>query len=956
TDTYNGSYISDIQQIAANLVDLTASAFTTDSEGDKTVTVSASVDVGHQIQFGDDGPQTPTVTLAAFTAPVLLTFDGGLAGGNFTGTQDIHDTNASATIATENFSGAFTIGNTNLYGADGAGATTINYTLGLHAGVANGSASGLTHAGSTIFLYLDSVTGVVTGSTSAIQGGINAGNTVFTLGVGLTTGIVTLTQLESIDHTQTDTYSGSYINDIKQLAANLIDLKASAFTTDSEGDKTVTASASVDVGHQIEFGDDGPKAPTLTVSAATVGVDETPGVQTIGGATDVLGSAAITFNGVANTVAGLFATVANAGTDTDVSAAVLDNGALSFASTGASSILTLTGGSYGADGAGTTTYALTVLSSASGLTLTDGTAITLSLDGSGRIIGTAGVDATNPSLTGKVAFAIAIDPATGQLYVAEYLSLHQPDATNPNDAVSLAAGKIGATVTITDSDGDHTSVSADISTHISFLDDGPTLGAFVNGTLPNDIGSVNGTFAVNFGADGFGGFTLTGPSIAGITYSTVSLTDASGHAIGTELIGSAGATQVFDLKVFEDGTYTFDLLHPQASTTVTDSLLGLTSGHVTWAELADGSIEFFSAGFVNSSTVGFGVGNNFLNFGETFNMKFHVPGTGIGVDNSPGSNPQFVDSVNFSVNSGNVGDSVTWTATDTVHGTTQSGTASVDATGHLLIDPTISFNSLQVTGSTPGESIRLTAADVSQTVLPSDQNLSFGIVATDGDGDHTTLSTLGIHIVASDSSGNFTLTGGATADVIATSSHVDTIVGGGGVDIVDYRDDTAGVMVNLVTGTGTGGTAQGDTYSGIEGILGGSGNDTLTGLAAGGNYLDGGAGNDILNGGAGNDTFVLQLNGGGHDTINNFNALSDQIFVNLGDNLSIGQASTVAAANFHVGDETSASVWNGGTGKEFVFNNTTHELWYSANGTGTDKVDLAHVSTGVPAAANVHVY
>ncbi|QOZ35181.1 S-layer family protein [Bradyrhizobium sp. CCBAU 53421] len=956
TDTYNGAYINDVKQLAANLIDLKASAFTTDSEGDKTVTASATIDVGHQIQFGDDGPQTPTVTLAAFTAPVLLTFDGGLAGGNFVGTQDSHDTNPSATIATENFSGAFTISNTNLYGADGAGATTINYTLGLHAGVANGSASGLTHAGNTIYLYLDSVTGIVTGSTSATQAGITAGNTAFTLSVGLTTGMVTLTQFESIDHSQIDTYSGSYINDVKQLAANLIDLKASAFTTDSEGDKTVTAFASIDVGHQISFGDDGPKAPTLTVSAATVGVDETPGVQTVSGATDVLGSTAITFNGVANTVAGLFTTVANAGTDPDVSSAVLDNGALSFASTGASSILTLTGGGYGADGAGTTTYALSVLNAASGLTLTDGTAITLSLDASGRIIGTAGVDAVNPSLSNKVAFAIAIDPATGQLYVAEYLSLHQPDTTNPNDAVSLAAGKIGATVTMTDSDGDHTSATADISTHISFLDDGPTLGAFVNGTLPNDIGSVNGTFAVNFGADGFGGFTLTGPAITGITYSTITLTDASGHAIGTELIGSATGTQVFDLKVFEDGTYTFDLLHPQASTIVTDALTGLTSGHVTWAELADGSIEFSSAQFVNSSTQGFGVGNNFLNFGETFNMEFHIPGTGIGVDDPANTNPEFVNSVNFSVNSGNVGDSVFWTATDTIHGTTQSGFASVDATGHLLIDPTIAFNSLQITGSTAGESIRLTAADVSKTVLPSDQNLSFGIVATDGDGDHTTSSTLGIHVVAGDGSGNFTLTGGASADVIATSSHTDTVVGGGGFDIVDYRDDTAGVAVNLQTGMGTGGTAQGDTYSGIQGILGGSGNDTLTGLAAGGNYLDGGAGNDILNGGAGNDTFVLQLNGGGHDTINNFNALSDQIFVNLGDNLSIGQASTVAAANFHVGDETNAATWNGGTGKEFVFNATTHELWYSANGTGTDKVDLAHVSTGVPAAANVHVY
>ena len=46
----------------------------------------------------------------------------------------------------------------------------------------------------------------------------------------------------------------------------------------------------------------------------------------------------------------------------------------------------------------------------------------------------------NTGLTGKVAFAIAIDPMTGEVYVAQYLSLHQDSATTtPNDLVSLAA-------------------------------------------------------------------------------------------------------------------------------------------------------------------------------------------------------------------------------------------------------------------------------------------------------------------------------------------------------------------------------------------------------------------------------------------------------------------------------------------------------------------------------------
>ena len=62
-------------------------------------------------------------------------------------------------------------------------------------------------------------------------------------------------------------------------------------------------------------------------------------------------------------------------------------------------------------------------------------------------------------------------------------------------------------------------------------------------------------------------------------------------------------------------------------------------------------------------------------------------------------------------------------------------------------------------------------------------------------------------------------------------------------------------------------------------------------------------------------------------TINNFNALSDQIFVNTGDNLSFGQAYTLDPSNFHTGNEAVAATWNGGSGKEFVFNNVSGELW-----------------------------
>jgi hypothetical protein len=84
---------------------------------------------------------------------------------------------------------------------------------------------------------------------------------------------------------------------------------------------------------------------------------------------------------------------------------------------------------------------------------------------------------------------------------------------------------------------------------------------------------------------------------------------------------------------------------------------------------------------------------------------------------------------------------------------------------------------------------------------------------------------------------------------------------------------------------------------------------------------------------------------------------SDDIFVDVASQSNtVDTANNLGSGNFHTGDETNAATWNGGTGSnEFVYNTTTHELWYSANGTGSDKIDLAHISSGV-AAGDVHTF
>src|SRR5262249_15692876 len=142
-------YTNDVASLASGLIDVTATATITDSDGDIAVSNKAVFDLGGNVQFGDDGPKAPTITLSS-TDPILLTFDGGLSGGKYHGTDATGDQNPSFTIATQDFSAAFSLSNTGKYGADGAGSTTVTYALQFASGFdpgdshSHGDATGLT--------------------------------------------------------------------------------------------------------------------------------------------------------------------------------------------------------------------------------------------------------------------------------------------------------------------------------------------------------------------------------------------------------------------------------------------------------------------------------------------------------------------------------------------------------------------------------------------------------------------------------------------------------------------------------------------------------------------------------------------------------------------------------------------------------------------------------------------
>ena len=119
--------------------------------------------------------------------------------------------------------------------------------------------------------------------------------------------------------------------------------------------------------------------------------------------------------------------------------------------------------------------------------------------------------------------------------------------------------------------------------------------------------------------------------------------------------------------------------------------------------------------------------------------------------------------------------------------------------------------------------------------------------------------------------GNDTLLGGDGQDTLVGGTGADRLDGGIGLDLASYAGSTA-VRVDLEQPDQSTGDAAGDTFAGIEGLLGGSGADTLLGDAqdnlligaAGHDRLDGRGGADGLLGGDGLDTL---LGGNGNDTL-----------------------------------------------------------------------------------------
>ena len=245
---------------------------------------------------------------------------------------------------------------------------------------------------------------------------------------------------------------------------------------------------------------------------------------------------------------------------------------------------------FGADGAGTLTYALGVVAGASGLIDTaTGSAVNLSLNGT--------VVEGRTAVGNHLVFTVSV-ASNGSVTLDQLRAIVHPDASNPDDSKTLTADNlVTLTATKTDKDGDSAQATLNIGQNLVFHDDGPTL-AFGNLIGTGSILPQYGFWNSTIGADGLGTtgldislvggqFTLVRPDNT-TTTGTGTLTetspspDANGafHFNGT-LTGdfdnnatTANTTIDYTLTAFANGSYTLDLVQGFSSVTTFSSADG----------------------------------------------------------------------------------------------------------------------------------------------------------------------------------------------------------------------------------------------------------------------------------------------------------------------------------------------------------------------------------------------
>ncbi|MGD9864485.1 MAG: beta-propeller fold lactonase family protein, partial [Pseudodonghicola sp.] len=260
-----------------------------------------------------------------------------------------------------------------------------------------------------------------------------------------------------------------------------------------------------------------------------------------------------------------------------------------------------------------------------------------------------------------------------------------------------------------------------------------------------------------------------------------------------------------------------------------------------------------------------------------------------------------------------------------------------------------------------GDSIVGTAEDDKIVGLAGDDDL-IGRGGNDlligGSGDDILAGRQGNDTLFGDA-GSDVLIGGAGNDVLEGGADADFLLGGAGVDTLSYAGSKAAVTVDLSTGKGSGGDAEGDFFDSIEKLTGSRFADTLTG-DDGRNTIRGGNGNDVIDGRGGNDVIFAGIGadtvqggggndrltlGGGNDTASGGEG-NDRLVGQSGNDKLFGDAGKDVLLGGGGNDRLEGGLGddrlNGGTGADvFVFEDLNGSDVVEDFAVNVDKIDLS---------------
>jgi len=206
---------------------------------------------------------------------------------------------------------------------------------------------------------------------------------------------------------------------------------------------------------------------------------------------------------------------------------------------------------------------------------------------------------------------------------------------------------------------------------------------------------------------------------------------------------------------------------------------------------------------------------------------------------------------------------------------------------------------ITVTGASDGSSgegdnvnvENVTGSDGTDTISDGSGGAAEANVFDGGDGNDTLVGGQGADTL-NDGPGDDEVSGGDGNDTLAGGEGSDTLAGDGGVDTLTFASRSTAITASLATqgviGTDT---SDDDTLSTLEHLVGGTGNDTLTG-DDNVNTISGGSGDDTINLRAGgSDAADGGANGANGDTLD-YSDRSTGILINLNGSSAGGQTST----------------------------------------------------------------